>query len=92
MGLRELDFGEEELVGVGTVVVSEERSGDEVLAAKLLKMELGFAVELSGVEEDEDEPRSWSGRGYDEFGDSMAVEMDTPDSEVGLNEFFVDEI
>lgn len=55
LGPRELDLAEEKLVQIGSVVVGEEGGGDEAeLAAELLETELRFAVELSGVEEEED--------------------------------------
>lgn len=77
LAFRKLDLGEEKLGSGRSVVVSEKRSGDDAeLAAKLLKTELGFAVELSSVEEDEHRVWPRSGSGCEEFGDSMVVEMD----------------
>lgn len=73
LGFAELDVAEEEL-GIGAVVVGDERGGDEgELVPEFPEVELGFVVELGGVEEDDERVRARSFRGCQEFGDGPVV-------------------
>lgn len=63
LGFAELDVAEEEL-GVGVVVVGDERRGDEgEFLAEFAEVEFGLVVELGGVKEDEERVRARGLRG-----------------------------
>lgn len=58
LGFAELDVTEEEL-GVGAVVVGDERRGDDFeFPAEFPEAEFRFVVEIGGVEEDEKRVRT----------------------------------
>ena len=69
LGLLELDVAEEELVGVGRVVVGQEGGGDDgEFVAELREAELRLVVELRRVEEEEDGVRARGFHGGEEAG------------------------